>query len=71
MGKLKRIEELEADVSYWRKRSEVRDDVKHYLDTLSEMPDDAVLLYTLTGMRVQHEIGKTSKVLLGKMNDGR
>lgn len=67
MGAVKRIKELEADVAYWRKAALVHDDIKHYLKTLAEMPEDAVLTYSLSGMRMQHEIGRSVRALMHKV----
>ena len=67
MGANKRIKELEADVAWWRAKSEVASEVRDYLKTLAEMPEDSVLLYTLSGQRIQHSIGKSARVLLEKM----
>ena len=71
MGKLTRIKELEYDISWWRKKAKIADEVKDYLETLAEMPDDAVLLYTIGGIKMQHEIGKIAKVLLDRIKHDR
>jgi hypothetical protein len=67
MGKLARIQELEAQLEFWKKASGVHDDLTHYLRLLAELPEDAVLLYTLTGQKMSHEIGKSARVLLAKV----
>jgi len=68
MGKLARIQELESDVAYWRNKATIHDDIVHYLKVLAEMPEDAVLLYTLDGTRIQHEIGLSARILFSKVS---
>jgi len=63
MGKLERIKELERELSQLRGQVKISNSVREYIDTLCVLPEDAVLLYSLSGMRIQHEIGKSARVL--------
>ena len=70
MGKGKRLEELEtllAASQRWEKHwRDLAQETREYLETLAQMPEDAVLLYTLSGVRTSHAIGKSARVLLSK-----
>lgn len=67
MGKHARIAELEAQLAAMRKRVEVPREVISYIERLAQMPDDAVLLYAISGSRVSHEIGRSARIVLDKI----
>ena len=63
MGIKSKVEELEREILHWKRKARIADEVRRYLEDLSQLPDDAVLLYTMTGIEVQHEIGKSAKAI--------
>lgn len=67
MGKLARIAELEKTIEALKERCALAQEVIDYVRAMAAMPEDAVLLYTASGMRVSHEIGKSARVLLGRL----
>lgn len=67
MGKHARIAELEREIASLREAACIHDDIRHFLDTLAQMPSDAVLLYALTGQRMIHQIGLSARVLREKI----
>lgn len=69
MGKNARIQELEQEVRRMRSQLARGDDVRDFIKTLAEMPEDAVLTYQITGQRISHQIGLAARVLLAKLND--
>lgn len=64
MGIKQKVDELERRLKIAEKELLCVDYLRHYLRTLSETPDDAVLIYTIGGMRVTHSIGKSARVAL-------
>ena len=60
MGKNARIAELETRIDLLA-RALVRQN--GFINHLCEVPDDAVLLYTMNGTRISCEIGKAARVL--------
>jgi hypothetical protein len=64
MGKLARIQELETEIAAAEKRLAAHQGIRAFLEDLAQLPEDAVLLYTLSGQRVQHEIGKSARIAL-------
>ena len=70
MGKNVRIEELEREVAYLRKRSEIAKEAMEYVRDLTELPEDATLYYYLSPggkQAVFHEIGKSARVLWARI----
>ena len=67
MGKNARIAELERALEHAREREKIKDEVISFVRELSELPEDAVLLYTLTGQRMSHQIGLTARRVLEKI----
>jgi hypothetical protein len=65
---MKRIEELEQQVEWLKKKTLLTGEITAYLKTLAEMPEDAVLLYKLTDQTIQHSIGRSARVLLEKVS---
>lgn len=68
MGKNARIAELEQEVNRLRKKAEIPEEVMGYIQDLANMPEDAVLIYALTGQTISHAIGRSARVLLDKLN---
>jgi hypothetical protein len=66
MGKLARIQELEAQVEYWKRRADINSQLRGFIETIAELPEDAVLLYTLTGQRMSFELSKAARRMLEK-----
>lgn len=67
MGKNARIAELEHMLKEAKARAKVAAEVIDFVRELSELPEDAVLLYTLTGQRMSHQIGLTARRVLEKI----
>jgi hypothetical protein len=67
MGKSARIQELEQEIEILRRQQTIPEAALDFIRTLAEMPEDAVLLYTLTGQRVQCEVGRAAKILMEKL----
>lgn len=67
MGKNARIKELEDRIAELHKRSTLHAEALDYIRSLAQLPEDAVLLYTMTGNRVSHEIGKSARLLLTRL----
>ena len=67
MGKNARIQELELELLSMRKRLELADAVRDFIQKLSELPDDAVLLYTLSGQRTNFWVALAAKRLIERI----
>ena len=67
MGMRQVVDHLEARLRDAERKAAHADEMRDYIETLAQMPDDATLLYTLSGMCVQHSIGRSARVLLGRM----
>lgn len=70
MGKLARMQELEREIDSLKKENANLREVSSFIETLAELPDDAVILYTLSGQRLQCEIGRAAKVFSSKIGIG-
>lgn len=64
MGKHARIAELEGQIETLKAQVQQEQRYRHVLETLSSVPEDAVCLYTVSGMRVQCECGKIIRAAL-------
>ena len=64
-----KVEALEARLEWAERRALLGGEVIKYLSTLAQMPEDAALLYTVHGMKVSHEIGKSARILLEKLSE--
>ena len=66
MGMRQVVDHLEARLRDAERKAKLADEMRDYIETLAQMPDDATLLYVLSGMQVAHSIGKSARVLLEK-----
>ena len=64
MGKHARIAELERLLAEERLKGKIASNVMDFVRGLAQLPEDAVLLYTLTGQRMSHQIGLSARCLL-------
>ena len=69
MGLKQKVEELERRLEAAQRKNALLDETIDYIFTLAQMPEDAALLYTLHDIRISHQIGKSARVLLGKLNE--
>lgn len=69
MGMKQKVDALESALKTAERKAALVDEMHDYITTLAEMPEDAVLLYTLSGMRISHGIGSSARVLLARLND--
>ena len=68
MGMRQVVDRLEAQLKDVERKATRADEMRDYIETLAQMPDDATLLYVLSGMQVAHSIGRSARVLLERMN---
>jgi hypothetical protein len=61
MGKATRIAELEQQVRLLEEQLKRAKYLAQFIDELCELPEDAVLLHNVSGMRIQCEIGKAAR----------
>jgi hypothetical protein len=64
MGKNARIMELEKQIEGLQSEIKTLKQAWVFIRELSELPEDAVLLYTRSNMRFQQEIGKAARRFL-------
>lgn len=67
LGKHARIQELEAQLEAERRKSALTQAIRDFIVIIAQLPDDAVLLYTVSGQRVQCEVGRAAKCLLSRL----
>ena len=68
MGAKQKIAELERRLKSAEERSRYAEELYEYVMDLAKMPDDAVLYFTVHNMRTSHQIGKSARCLLEKLN---
>jgi len=66
MGKLARINELEAEVEYWKKKAALAREVMTFIRELSEIPVNSVC-YMQYGMTITSNPRDAAKVFLTKI----
>jgi thioredoxin-like negative regulator of GroEL len=70
MGKQARIQELEQEIAILRQQRTIPEAALDFIRTLAEMPEDAVIMYTLSGgQSIQCEVGRAAKILMEKLNE--
>lgn len=67
MGKKDRILELERTIKHLNKYGSVADEMADYIKELAEMPEDAVLIYRISGQTITHQIGMSARILFAKI----